>query len=88
MADLKSGVKSTEWWGIVLVAALAVAKSYGIIPKDATVASLSQQSVEAMPALINGLVGLAQGYGPILAVAGLVYAYIKRRTALKGQASK
>ena len=85
---LKPGIKSTEWWGLVIVAAMAAAKMFGIIPEDATTESLAQQASESLPVLINGVIALVSQNSPILVVAGLVWAWMRRRTALKGKELK
>ena len=85
---LKQGIKSTEWWGVVIVAVLAAAKTMGIVPQDATVDMMAQQGADLIPMLMTYLSSMAGNYGPLLVLAGLVYAYIKRRTALKAKAMK
>jgi len=88
MAELKSGKTSTEWITLAGVILFGAAKMFGIVPEDATTASVGAQATEALPALINGVMDLAKQNSSLLVMAGLAWAYLKRRTALKGKALK
>jgi len=86
---LKSGKSSTEWWTIVGVIALAVAKQLDIIPQDATAETVSSlTSSEALPYIIDKIVNLAQGNASLLIAGGLAWAYLKRRSGLKVKQAK
>lgn len=88
MEILKSGKTSTEWITLGVVILLAAAKMFGIVPEDATAESVSAQATEAIPALINGVTKIAAENGSLLVMAGLAWAYMKRRSSLKAKALK
>ena len=85
MADLKPGKKSTEWWTVVGVIALAAAKALGIIPEDATEVTVMDGAQGAVPYLIDRLMSLAGNNSSILIAAGIAWAYLKRRYGLKAR---
>ena len=74
---LKAGGKSTEFWALVGVGLLAVGKMVGVVPPE------TQTPEEAIPALIDAVKHLAGENSQLLIMAGLAWAYIRRRSALK-----
>ena len=73
---MKTGFKSSEFTGVAAVALMAAAKIFGVTPEDATMVTQ-----ETIPLLID----LVKDNSPILVAGGLVWAYLKRRSALKSK---
>ena len=85
---MKPGIKSSEFAGIAAVVLMGAAKLFGIVPQDATAETVGQQALDTIPLLINSLTMLARENSAILIPAGLAWAYLRRRTALKQQQMK
>ena len=88
MAELKSGKTATEWITVGAVILFGAAKMFGIVPEDATPEMIGAQATEAVPILINGIINLAQQNSSLMIIAGLAWAYLRRRTILKAKALK
>ena len=88
MAELKSGKTTTEWITIAGVILFGAAKMFGIVPPDATPETIGAQATEALPILLNGIIDLAKQNSSLMIMAGIAWAYLKRRTILKARAMK
>ena len=82
---LKDGKKSTEWWTVVGVILLAGAKVLGIVPEDATDATVMEGAQDAVPYIVDRLMSLAGNNASLLIAAGIAWAYLKRRYGLKAR---
>ena len=88
MAELKSGKTATEWLTIAGVILFGAAKMFGVVPPDATPETIGAQATEALPILLNGIIDLAKQNSSLMIMAGIAWAYLKRRTILKARAMK
>jgi len=76
---LKAGGRSTEFWGMVGLAVMVMAG--WIQPEQATKAVQSQGT--AINALLDTIQNIVSTKGDIALYAGILWAYLKRRTELK-----
>ena len=85
---MKSGSRTSEFWLIAAVAifALLVAKGWLTPAKVQTATEQVQQVAGEIPALIAAVKGLLESLAPLAALAGLAWAYLKRRSQLKSEA--
>ena len=84
---LSPGKKSSEFLVVVGLFALVIASALGWL-KPETVHKVTgniNETAGALPALIQAVKDLAQSHGDILVYAGVAWAYLKRRSALKGK---
>jgi len=87
---MKSGFRSTEFW---LVAALVLVVAFIATGKITTqdiqsaTGRISDTS-SAIPAFIDAVKSIVNQMGDVLIAAGLVWAYLKRRSSLKAQEMK
>ena len=85
MAELKSGKTATEWITVGAVILFGAAKMFGIVPLDATPETIGAQATEALPILLNGIIDLARQNSSLMVMAGLAWAYLRRRSDLKSK---
>jgi hypothetical protein len=84
---MKSGFKSSEFLVIAVVIGFGILLVFGKISVndvDQTTQRISEMS-DSIPALIAAIKSLASEFGELLVFAGLGWAYLKRRTALKSK---
>ncbi len=78
---LKSGIKSTEFYGLV---ALALMVGFGILnPQELT--TQINEGVSFWEIAVNSIKDLAQSKGELALYAAILWAYIKRRSGLKAK---
>jgi len=83
---LKIGRKSTEWWGVVSVGALVLLKATGVVDPDTTLEEIPEAlQTHALPYLTAKVTALADKHANLLIYAGVIWAYVKRRSALKAK---
>jgi len=83
---LKLGRKSTEWWGVVSVGAFILLRSAGVIDPDTSMENIPEAlQTQAVPYLTAKLTALADKHADLLVYAGVIWAYLKRRSGLKGK---
>ena len=80
--NLKSGKNSTEFWALVGLGVMVV---FGLIKPDTASTALTS-GASPMQTVLETIQNLAQSKGEIGIYALIVWAYIKRRSALKGKA--
>ena len=87
---MKPGLKSSEFLLIAAVVIFAALVAFGRI--DSTdieqAAARIQGTAETVPVLIEAVKSLADRFGGLAITAGLAWAYLRRRTALKQQEIK
>ncbi|MCK5644559.1 MAG: hypothetical protein KAJ19_27425 [Gammaproteobacteria bacterium] len=76
---LKSGLKSTEFYGIVI---LALMVGFGIIAPEAVTTPLNEGAT-FWDTAVGSIKDIAQSKGELAIYAAILWAYIKRRSSLK-----
>jgi len=84
---LTPGKKSSEFLVVAGLFILIVASASGLLKPEIvnTASDNLRQTAEVVPSLIQAVKDLANAHGDLLLYAGLGWAYIKRRTGLKGK---
>lgn len=84
---LEKGSKSSEFWFLVVIAlvALAVATGWLTPAKMQGAAARLQETAGVVPDLIAAGRELVTSLAPLAGLMGLAWAYIKRRSELKGK---